>query len=318
MRPPTTLLVIPVIALTSGAAVGDAMSAGMARTERATRSTQKIAAKRKALAEAEAGSLLATIALPAGASRSAGEPAGAGGQLASGAVRRDLGDLVDRPAWWVVPGAPSTVMSYIQSHEPNVRPFSSRFPVTLESGALYDRLQLTEGVGAIGERWLILAAVALPGGATAMRADAQVLWLRPRDAIPPGIRLIRISASIRRGTHPTAKSLTVRTPRRVSAVLALVNSLDPVRPTLLVHSCPAPFGSVRIAFYVRGPRPRARLAASIGGCGGVQLAIEGKPAQPALREPGSGLLAALDRALGDGHLLVGVQAGAVQQTHASP
>jgi hypothetical protein len=303
------VLAIAAIALTGAAAVGEATSARVAGTERATRSTSEIAAKRKARAEAEASRLLATIALPAGASQSAGEPAGAGGQLASGAFRRDLADLVDRRAWWVIPGAPSAVVSYILSHEPGVGPFSSRFPVTLESGALFARLQLAEGVGAIGERWLILTAVALPGGATGLRADAQVLWPRPRDAIPPGIRLIRISLSTRRGPGPTAKSLTVRTPHRVSAVLTLVNSLRPVRPTPGIRKCRAPVGSIRMAFYVKGSRPRARLEASIRGCGGVQLAIAGKPGQPELQEPAIGLLAALDRALGHRHLLAGILDG---------
>ena len=80
----------------------------------------------------------------------------------------------------------------------DLSPFSaSIFPTARKPGTLTARIRLVEGTGAVGERWLVLTAVSLPSGVTALRADVQVLWLRPRDTIRARVRLVRVTIEAR-------------------------------------------------------------------------------------------------------------------------
>jgi hypothetical protein len=150
-------------------------------------------------------------------------------------------------------------------------------------GEEFARVQLQEGVGVIGERWLRFRAVALRGGSTGLRIDAQVLWLLPRDPIPRGARLLRVDERSTRPDHPRLVVFNVRSIRRIAPVTSLLNSLPIERPSLAVRLYPPPRGSIRLAFYRRSSEPPLALVTdSLRGCDGAQVVIRGRPQQPAL------------------------------------
>ena len=149
----------------------------------------------------------------------------------------------------------------------------------------------------------------LPGGSTGLRAEAQVTWVTLRPAterIPLGVHRVRIGVS---STIPHDKphqpSFTVTSPKSIHALVALLNKLPAVQPG--TYACPADFGvRVRLAFYAsHAVAPLAVALVNPGGCGDVQLTIDGL-AQPPLtsqwfpgspRSPTVSLIEQLDTAL---------------------
>jgi hypothetical protein len=159
----------------------------------------------------------------------------------------------------------------------------------------------------LSTRWLVVEVVQLPGGSTGLRADAQVVWVKPRPAseqIPPGAHLLRVSVGTAiPANKPKQRPFTVTSPKILHRILALLNALPAAQPG--ARSCPIDFGiRVRLAFYVR--RRMAPLAVAVidpGGCGGVGLTIGGR-SQPSLEgeglpgSPRASLIQRLDSILG--------------------
>jgi hypothetical protein len=158
---------------------------------------------------------------------------------------------------------------------------------------------------------LVMRAVQLVNGATALRVDAEVVWTIPRAAsekVPAGARLLTISVhEPHRGIGIKAKYPIVlgRLPSRVAStaqiekIVALLNERRVQQPGLL--HCPlGAGGSVQLGFYA-SPSTFPPLAVAdintVGGkhCGGVSLKIDGM-AEPEL-EDGS-LIEEIGRALG--------------------
>jgi hypothetical protein len=226
---------------------------------------------REAAASAEANELLGGLAFPNGAVSSSTEPAGDGGRLAIPTVRPEFPGLVEGHSWWEAAGTPLALIDYIHGHSTELAG-GGWFANVTETGAEFAFLRLAQGTGVIGERWLRLTAVALSDGSAGVRIDAQVLWLLPRDPIPSGDRLLRISVRRLRPGHPRARMVNIRSVSHVARVVSLVNSLPAERPSLVARSCPAAFGSVRLAFYRKpSESPLAVVVVSIGGCGGTEV-----------------------------------------------
>jgi hypothetical protein len=159
------------------------------------------------------------------------------------------------------------------------------------------QLRLREGGGAIGERWLRLEAVALPGGMTALRVDARVLWLLERLSIPRRAAAVHGTlVSFRRGPR-VVKRFTVRARTRVAAVARLLDALPATRPTLMVRKCPRARGTLRLDFLGRAGagRPLASVRMLLGGCGATEVTAGGRPGAT-LAQPEN--LAVVGRALG--------------------
>jgi hypothetical protein len=93
--------------------------------------------------------------------------------------------------------------------------------------------------------------------------------------------------------------VNIRSVSHVARVVSLVNSLPAERPSLVARSCPAAFGSVRLAFY-RKPSESALavVVVSIGGCGGTEVTIRGEPQQPGLVADSFMFFSRLERILG--------------------
>jgi hypothetical protein len=239
---------------------------------------------RQSEASAEAQRLLGGLAFPAGAGRSASEPAGDAGHLAAPRQIEAFPELAEAGAWWVVPGtAPPAVLGYLRERSPELAAVGGWYPLIGEAGVAFAQARLGDGAGVIGERWLRFRALTLPDGSTGLRVDVQVLWLLPRDPIPAGSRILKIEARRVRVGHPKSRVYLIRSARLIAKVVRLLNSLPAERPSLVVRSCPADFGSIRLSFYRKATEPAvAVVTMGIGGCGGVGVEIRGKPPQPGL------------------------------------
>ncbi|HUA48513.1 MAG TPA: hypothetical protein VMA77_24960 [Solirubrobacteraceae bacterium] len=239
-------------------------------------------------ARTDAASLLASLSLPPGAVRQAGEPSGDDGTLAQPASGPPATpNAVDDHVWWVVPGTTQEVLQYVESRAPpGAQPGLSGTssgpgkPTVVTTGFQWPPIP-----GELSLRWLLVAAVQLRDGSTAVRADSEVVWITPRpraERIPTGAR--RIVVATTRGGTLIQGPITIKSRARLAKVISLVNALPAFQPG--VHSCPADFGwLIRLAFYrtVTGPdsSPLAVAAADPGGCGVVQLWLGGRR-EPAL------------------------------------
>jgi hypothetical protein len=264
---------------------------------------QPTAGSNRSQAQADASARLAALNLPAGAQPSSSEPAGGGPALANPAAGEPATpNLVDDHGWWVIPGSTSSVVAYIDAHPP-----AGSTPSLSGSGGSPQAVTLTGFswpaiTGVLSDRQLVVEAVRLPGGATGLRADAQIVWISPRpstERIPAGVR--RLTVSERRGEEAVLVPLTVRSPRRLRRVIAVLDSLPLFPPG--AYSCPANFGlAIHLAFYGGHGAPLAVALVDPGGCQGVGLKIRGQrePGLTGMDVPGSGLPSSfsLTRALG--------------------
>jgi hypothetical protein len=256
--------------------------------------------------------LLAELPLPPGSSESATEPAEDDSLLAHpGLGPPATPNAVDEHAWWLVPVAPAEALSYICAHLPagTTRPESvGRSPS--EPNVPDNETAAFTPPGSPGT--LVIKAVQLPNGSTALRADAQVVWTIPRptsETIPSGARLLRITVhdrnrSSRNPQNPSQLALLERlpwkttSPRQIEGIVALLNELRVVQPGR--RFCPLERGdsSVELTFYTSpDAAPLAVAGIGPGACrGGVSLTIGGV-SQPRL-EGGWSLVGQIGEALG--------------------
>jgi hypothetical protein len=221
-------------------------------------------------------------------------------------------NAVDVHAWWLVPGDPVEALDYVCTH----LPAGTLSSATVEGGVGGSNTPENE-IGAFdvpgNPGTLVIWAVRLPNGSTALRADAQVVWITPRavsTTIPSGAHLLSISAhseSVRADgaliPESSVLSLLERLPSqvtsaaRIEAVVALLNGLRVRQPGLTF--CPADLGAtgVELSLYASpGAAPLAVADIEPEGCARVSLAIDGAP-QPAL-EGGWSLIGQIGEALG--------------------
>jgi hypothetical protein len=260
-------------------------------------------------AQADAAAMLAEVPLPVGSSESSTDPAEAGSLLAGpGFGPPGTPNAVDEHAWWLVPVTPAEALAYICAHLP---PGTTR-PLSFGGGLMGPNVP--ENMIA-GFTWpgnagtLAVWVVRLANGSTALRMDAEVVWVTPRaasDRIPAGARLLTIGvhepggASI--GFESMRRAVLGRLPFRVTSIariekiVALLNELRVHQPG--VRHCPRGFGgSVELNFYTSpSASPLAVADITAEGCGGVSLMIDGM-AQPEL-EGGWDLVEEIRQALG--------------------
>jgi hypothetical protein len=260
-------------------------------------------ASNEAAAQSDAAALLAAAPLPPGAVRSATEPAGDGSVLAQPAIRVGAADLVDDHGWWIVRSG-LDVLSYIAAH----RPAGTKVTTTGSGGgpnvpaSRFEAIDWPAIHGVLSSRELVVYAVTLPDGSTAVRLDAEVVWLTarsPSELIPSRTQRVTI-AVLGPANRVVQGPLSVTDAKAVKRVVALLNGLGVAQPGPVF--CPADFGTrIRLAFHAgSGAPPLAVANIDPGGCLNVSLTIGGH-AQPALAgstAPGSSLVSDLDAALG--------------------
>jgi hypothetical protein len=131
---------------------------------------------------------------------------------------------------------------------------------------------------------LLSVAVAPAGrGVSELRADAQVIWYRPRspaEYVPAGMRAVTITAySLNPKPHSVTR--TFGAAATVRPLAALLNGAHAFPGGAI--GCPLVAVSYRLAF-ASAPRAAPYLTAAYGGCLGVQVTAGGR-AQPALAAP---------------------------------
>jgi len=273
-------------------------------------SSSSVGPASESAAQADAASLLAELPLPPGSSESSTEPGEDGSLLAHPGIGPPATpNAVDEHAWWLVPVAPAEALAYICAHLPagTTRPMS--FGRGLSGPNVPDNeIAAFTLPGRPGT--LVIWAVRLPNGSTALRADAQVVWITPRPAsetIPSGAHLLRITVHDRNRSSrdPESESLAllerlpwkVTSPRRIKGIVALLDKLQVVQPGR--RFCPLKLGdsSVELTFYASpDAAPLAVSDIEPGGCGSVSLTIGGV-SQPRL-EGGWSLIGEIGKALG--------------------
>jgi hypothetical protein len=253
--------------------------------------------------------MLAELPQPLGSRESSIDPSEAGSLLAGpGYGPAATPNAVDQHAWWLVPVTPAEALAYICAHLP---PGTTQ-PMLVGGGLKGPNLPENR---VSGFRWpgspgtLVVWAVRLANGSTALRVDAEVVWITPRAAserVPAGIRLLTISVHEPGGASIGAKSkyptVLGRLPSRVTStarnekVVALLNELRVYQPG--VRHCPLRRGgTVQLGFYASPNVPPVAVAGiNTEGCGGVSLTIDGM-AEPEL-EGGWFLVEEIGRALG--------------------
>lgn len=104
-------------------------------------------------------------------------------------------DLVDARAFWVVPLSPAALLAYISSHAPTGWHVVSLGSVAPNFGEI---LALPPVPGRLDPRQINIVAVALRSRRTALRVDAQVVWLRPRlpgSLVPPSSGVVTVEVA---------------------------------------------------------------------------------------------------------------------------
>ena len=244
------------------------------------------AASPRERAVADAARIMASFPRPPEAVRT-----GLIASLTESGARPATPDLASVTRWWRVPGRPLAVLAWIRAHLPSG--FTPAGTGT-GSGSWTDMFALPAVPGVLTERELVVLATQ-DRGQTAIRVDAQVVWLPVRPAaerVPPDAAVVTVTPVFGLYHAPRVerldRSFTVTDPAKVARIAAVVNGLT--RFPDGAFSCPAEFGGqMRLTFATRPGGPvLARLAAQYGGCGSVSVRIGGRD-MPALSElPKSG------------------------------
>jgi hypothetical protein len=135
---------------------------------------------------------------------------------------------------------------------------------------------------------LVLTVVPATSGGSLLRADAQVLWYRPRTAAeyidPSRYHVLTVTVSVSgRRSHTVHKVITSQ-----AFIARLAEALDrmPAEPPGQV-ACPAIFADYQLAFSVaRHSRPVVVVSSNETGCGGAGITVNRQP-QPALEDHGT-------------------------------
>jgi hypothetical protein len=180
------------------------------------------------------------------------------------------------------------------------------------SGPRWTSLQLefSPEPGVLDARWLVIKVVGLRDGSTALRVDAEVVWVVPRPAsehIPGDVAEIDVTRG--RSRQPPTVSLIVTNRATIVRIVSLINSLPTVQPyTLSCPALPADGPLVTITFRrTRGGQAIAEaseLAAATEpttGCDPMNLTLFGKPKTPLL--DGAAAIRTVQRLLGVKHAL---------------
>jgi hypothetical protein len=205
-------------------------------------------------------------------------------------------DIVTATQWWRAPGRPQAVLAWVRAHVPagfTLGSYGSGSYDPSPSVALpeswTDEFQLTTVPEVLTERWLVVLVVP-DGDQTAIRVDAQVVWLPARPAaerIPADARVVTITPLFGYQADKKLERLdpvvTVTNPARVARIATVINGLAlfPAGE----FSCPADFGAEMMLTFTTGPAGPvvARATAEYGGCGVLSLSIGGR-SMPALSD----------------------------------
>jgi hypothetical protein len=290
-------LTVSLVAVLVGASAAMAVLAGAS----AAMAFRTAVANRHA-ARVDAHHLLSSVRLPAGATLWRGDPS-VGRRLGQANEAPASTALVDRHRFWRVPGDPAAVIAWLRAHPPARSQLTS---TSSSGGPGYEIEGLAFSVppvpNVILSRTLVFSVTTAAHGESAVRADAEIVWLKPRlhsERVPAGVTLVTLTdtrLNIHTGKSTTSAPIVVTVATKVDRIAQLVNGL--AVDQLGIVPCPADFGpNVDIRFYGRQGGPvLAEANAEGSGCGTVSFTLNGRT-EPTLIG-GSGLIQHLDRLLG--------------------
>ena len=252
-------------------------------------------------ARVDARWILSLARLPAGATAASADPA-PDARLKSAALGTPGGALVDLHRFYRVAGSPAAALSWLRAHPPaRSQPFGSG--TVSGPGYRVDALAFSlRPNDRESARSLVVSVTAARGGGTALRVDAQVIWIVPRpstEAVPRGVRFVTAtgrSVDILTGRVTTTGPVDVTTPGKVARIVSLVNGLPLAQPGPI--ACPLDTGAGAVLkFYDRQGGPVvAQADAGESGCGLISFWLHGKVEPPL--SGGPGLIEHLNRLLG--------------------
>ena len=135
---------------------------------------------------------------------------------------------------------------------------------------------------------LVLTVVPAASGGSLLRADAQVIWYPPRSAAeyidPSRYHVLTITVYIY-GRRPHTAHKVVTSQAFIARLAGTLDQMQAEPPRVV--ACPADFEDYQLSFSVSGrSRPAVVVRATESGCGGAQIAVNGRP-QPALADHGA-------------------------------
>jgi hypothetical protein len=210
--------------------------------------------------------------------------------LAEPALRLGSPKLIDLPAWWLVPGQPQEVLGWIEAHPPQDRTGPFVLGELTRAGvpeSWFAGFELPPVSEVLGTRELVVEVVAAPDGSTALRADAQVVWIVPRppsERIPASARVLDVTV-VRPGRRPPTSVVLAKT-KTVRKIVSLINELPTSQPAGISHGCPrrkANPTTVQLTFRATRDGPALAEAVQvepIGACSPMTLTIRGRPQTP--------------------------------------
>ena len=274
-------LALAMVAMGAGGAGPGSAGPGSAGSARANRRA----------AERDAARLFAHVVLPAGATVSAGEPAGDHHYLSRPGQVPAAVNVTDRHGWWTVPEDPALVSAFVGRHQPKGThgviggvgdgPQFSTESVAFELGSTGQ---------AVGTRWLVVAMTNLPGDQTGVRVDAEVQWLIPRppgERIPSSARVLEVT--VRRPHRRPISEVSVTRVAQVRRIASLIDGLKTEQPGAMDCTGRADDPVVTFTFRaVLGGRVLARATQIVDGgagrpqCEPMTLTVRGRPQTPLL------------------------------------
>jgi hypothetical protein len=244
-------------------------------------------------AVADAAHIVASFPRPPGAVRS--------GLIASLSVPGQVPlspDLVTATEWWIVPGQPVAVLAWVRAHVRSGFSFSGSGsaghgrsvapgsvpprPAVQHPDLWFDQFSLPVVTGVLTERSLLVTVVAHGRKHTAVRVDAQVIWLPAKPAaerIPAAARVVTVTPEVNAppdtpGAH-LDRAFTVTSAAKVARIAAAIDGL-PVYPP--GESMCGPDANVEVRLVFR-TSPHGQVVAVVdtdGPCDSVSVTINGR------------------------------------------
>lgn len=244
-------------------------------------------AANKRAAQRQAPALLASLQLPVGAVAVSRDPS-AGRLLATAPSAAATANVVDLHRFWVVPGDPASVLAWFRAHPPG----GSQANLNGESATPRGLATAWSGfwsgpaTSSLSDRELIVTVARAPSGGTAVRADAQVVWVTARpswEQVPRGARVVTVTS--RRLGRETSNPVTV-TGATFAEIAKRVDALPAAQPGAV--ACPIDSGRLVLLVFRhdRSGPALATVVADTSGCGGVSFRLGNRLAPTLSGGPG--------------------------------
>jgi len=207
-------------------------------------------------------------------------------------------NVVTSTGWWRAGGDPSQIFNWIRTHKPRgytLRgyggpdlPAPPGYTQPYPSPPVWDvEFQLPDMPGVLIDRALVVTLAAYKTGETALRVDAEAIWLPVKpagDHIPAAARVVTITPEPGGlPLSPADHALTITDPAKLARIATFIDALPMLPPYRWLECGPGPRSVMRLTFRAAPGRPAlAVVTAYDSWCQSVTETIGGKT-MPGLR-----------------------------------